>query len=201
MNPVLQQTIQTLIESKDLISAERRHHLEGLAALINSQKSGGVVLNFICTHNSRRSQISQAWAIVSTAWFGLEDIKCVSGGTEVTAFNHRAVHALSEQGFDLKPKINGANPVYELIVAKSEPVNMFSKTYQQAITNPFVAVMTCSHADENCPMITGAIARYSLHFIDPGHSDGKQEEASVYLETANQIGREILYLFSKISLA
>lgn len=201
MNPSLRLTIQTLLDSKDLISSERRRHLEGLADLINSQKSERVVLNFICTHNSRRSQMSQAWAIVSTVWFGLKNIHCVSGGTEVTSFNRRAVRALSEQGLDLRLKVNTSNPGYELFFDGLKPVEMYSKTYQQATLDPFIAVITCNHADANCPLVVGASARYSLPFIDPGHSDGKPEEAEVYLETANIIGRELLYLFLKVSLA
>jgi len=202
MNARLQLTIQELLNTKELIPAERRQHLDGLAVLISGQlRSGEVVLNFICTHNSRRSQISQAWAMACSVWYGLKGISCVSGGTEVTAFNRRAVRALSDQGFDLKLKVNTANPGYELWMGDQIIVEMYSKTYQQATLEPFIAIMTCSHADENCPLVVGAIARYSLPFIDPGHSDGAPNEAAVYLETANQIGREMLYLFSSISPA
>ena len=46
------------------ISNERRQLLGTIAENIAKeyQKEGTVNLNFICTHNSRRSQFGQAWA-------------------------------------------------------------------------------------------------------------------------------------------
>ena len=55
-------------------------------------------LNFICTHNSRRSQFSQIWAQTAADYFGVP-AKCYSGGVEVTAFNERAVASIKRSGF------------------------------------------------------------------------------------------------------
>jgi arsenate reductase len=42
-------------------------------------------LNFICTHNSRRSHLSQIWAQTMAFHFGIKNVFCYSGGTEATA--------------------------------------------------------------------------------------------------------------------
>ena len=57
-------------------------------------------LNFICTHNSRRSQLSQVWAKVASVYYGT-DINSYSGGVEVTAFNERAIDSLVRSGFSI----------------------------------------------------------------------------------------------------
>jgi hypothetical protein len=74
----------------------------------------------------------------------------------------------------------------------------FSKSYEDA-SNPqqgYCAVMTCSHADENCPLIPGAALRISLPFEDPKAFDGTNEETARYDECCRQIAREMLYAFS-----
>ena len=38
-------------------------------------------LNFICTHNSRRSHFSQIWAQVLADYFNIKKFKSFSGGT------------------------------------------------------------------------------------------------------------------------
>lgn len=199
MTPRLQLTIQGLLLREKEIDSDRQKKLTELADIITSElKNRQAILNFICTHNSRRSQMSQAWALAAAAWFEIKNIYCVSGGTEITSFNRRAVAALTDQGFDIKLKVNTTNPGYTLSIGAEAEVEMYSKTYQQATLEPFIAVMTCTNADDNCPMVTGATHRFSLPFTDPGHSDGAPDESTVYLETANQIGKELLFLFSKI---
>lgn len=199
MNETLIQTISRLSAGYSAISAERAGQLRTLANIITDQLGkGSVVLNFICTHNSRRSQISQAWAFAASRWFGIQDVVCVSGGTEVTAFNSRAVKALTEQGFQISMRVKANNPGYLLSLNGDQGIEMYSKTYQQATLESFVAVMTCSHADAHCPMVTGALFRFSLPFIDPGISDGTPDEHKTYLNTADKIGIEMLYLFSLV---
>lgn len=199
MNSRLQLTIQGLLLRKKEIDSDRHKKLTELAEIITPElKNRQTVLNFICTHNSRRSQMSQAWALAAAAWFGIKNINSVSGGTEITSFNSRAVAALSDQGFDIRLKVNTTNPVYSLSIGAEAEIDMYSKTYQQATLEPFIAVMTCTNADDNCPIVAGATHRFSLPFTDPGHSDGAPDESIVYLETANQIGKELLFLFGKI---
>ena len=59
-----------------------------------------VNLNFICTHNSRRSQLSQVWAKVIGDFYG-HNINTFSGGIEITSCNERTIDSLVRMGFDV----------------------------------------------------------------------------------------------------
>ena len=156
-------------------------------------------LNFICTHNSRRSQFSQIWAQTAADYYGIEAY-CYSGGVEVTAFNERAVSAIKRNGFKVVQKGEG-NPVYFVFHGEeSEPIIAFSKVYDDPInpTTGFSAVMTCDHADENCPFIPGTEKRIPLRFEDPKAFDGTDLEEKMYNERSNQIGAELFLIFQKV---
>ena len=168
----------------------------------NKSKAGGkVLLNFICTHNSRRSHISQVWAQAAAHYYGIKNVETFSGGTEATAFNPRAVTAMKQAGFDISTIKEGSNPVYKVKFSDDAPaLTVFSKKYDDDF-NPkkdFAAIMTCSHADENCPLILGASVRIALTYNDPKDFDGTSQEAAKYSERVNEIGREILYAFSQV---
>jgi arsenate reductase len=159
-----------------------------------------VNLNFICTHNSRRSQFSQIWAKTAAAYFDIE-INSFSGGVEVTAFNERAVASLKRAGFKVTQK-GIENPKYFVFYSDDvDPIITFSKLYDDSANAPkgFAAIMTCSHADENCPFIPGAEARIPVRYEDPKAFDGTSEEAARYDERSLQIASEMLYVFSRIS--
>jgi arsenate reductase len=184
------------------ISSERLQLLNEMAAyLIAKMKQGQEIrLNFICTHNSRRSQFSQIWAQTAAVYYGIETA-CFSGGVEVTAFNERAVAALKRDGFKVVKK-GEENPVYFVFPGEdTEPIITFSKVYDDPInaTKDFAAVMTCDHADENCPVISGAERRFPLRFEDPKSFDGTVQEEEMYTERSHQIGAELFFLFEKVS--
>lgn len=164
---------------------------------VNSNES--VRLNFICTHNSRRSQFSQIWAQIAAYAYGIE-VACYSGGTEATAFNERAVASIKRAGFEVSTS-GGHNPVYEVKYTEEVPaLTMFSKTFDDS-SNPdtgFAAIMTCSDADENCPFIPGTDSRIPLRYEDPKAFDGTDLEAEKYDERSMQIATELFYVFSKI---
>ena len=69
------------------ISEERKQILQPLVDFIQKKKNENqeIRLNFICTHNSRRSHLSQVWARTMAHHFGIEKLFCYSGGTEATA--------------------------------------------------------------------------------------------------------------------
>jgi len=184
------------------ISSERLQLLDEMAAYLLAKKRQGeeIRLNFICTHNSRRSQFSQIWAQTAAAYYGIEAF-CYSGGVEVTEFNPRAVAAIQRDGFKVVQK-EGENPVYFVFYSEEEePIVAFSKVYDDAINAPkdFAAVMTCDHADENCPVIPGAERRFPLRFEDPKSFDYSPLEEKMYSERSRQIAAELFYLFKKVS--
>jgi len=194
--PELSSKIKEL--EKFSISEERKNVLQPLVDFISKKINSeeALQLNFICTHNSRRSQLAQAWAMVASNHYEVPSA-CFSGGTEATAFFPQAVATLQESGFKIERKA-GNNP--EILVDTGASSNIFySKVYDDE-KNPaknFAAVMTCSQADENCPFIIGAETRIALNYEDPKRFDDSPEMAQRYLERSDQIGSEMLYAFKK----
>mgnify|MGYP001942465877 CR=1 FL=1 len=197
----IENTIQKLDTSA--IAVERQVTLDLLADFIQSKVLSGqaVRLNFICTHNSRRSHLAQIWAQTMTAYFGIPAIFCYSGGTESTALFPMVAQTLGAAGFEIDKISEGNNPIYSIKYAANElPIIGFSKKIAHPF-NPkseFVAVMTCSQADEDCPLVLGAEKRLSLAFEDPKAFDGTPKQAQKYKERSLQIATELLYVFSKI---
>lgn len=195
--------IQTYIEKAQTlpISEERKAVLQVLIDYIQKKvdQNEEINLNYICTHNSRRSQFSQIWGKVAAAYQGI-DMNSYSGGVEVTAFNERAVASIKRFGFKVS-KEGEDNPKYFVFYSNDEdPIVTFSKVYDDAANAPsgFAAVMTCSHADENCPFIPGAEARIPVRYEDPKAFDDTDQEAEKYDERSLQIASELLYVFSII---
>ncbi len=195
--------IKTLESEFEQISLERKAQLEELSMYITKEKksdnTGNII--FICTHNSRRSHMSQLWAQVAAYYYNIEDIYCYSGGTEITAFNPRAVRALEKAGFEIEQADSTFNPVYKVKYAKdADIVKNFSKKFSSEF-NPqkeFIAVMTCSDADESCPLVPGAQYRVAIPYKDPKVSDNTPNEEQIYGERCRQIAREMFYVFSKV---
>lgn len=203
--PVLRDTVEELIHEFDIIPPGRKKILHELTRFVQETVSAGrtVNLNFICTHNSRRSHLAQLWAQAAAFHYHIPSVKCFSGGTEATAFHPHAVAALQEAGFDIRVAKGGNNPVYEVRFSdQQQPVKVFSKRYDD-LSNPsgdFAAIMTCSHADDNCPFVPGATKRIAITYEDPKLSDGTPRQSEVYAERVREIGREMLYAFSQIQL-
>lgn len=200
--PALDRFAQSLAPEIDAIPAERRQILDRLAEHVRSQHESGKAarLVFVCTHNSRRSQISQAMAAMAAYRSGVERVETFSGGTEATAFNPRAVAALQRAGFAIE-KGAGENPRYSVSFAKNRPaLKAWSKKFDDP-ANPsqdFAAVMTCDQADKACPLVSGSTLRIALPFEDPKRADNTPEEAAAYDTRVRQIGAEMLYLFGRV---
>jgi arsenate reductase (thioredoxin) len=186
------------------ISEERKNLLINFAEYISQKLKDKKKVNliFICTHNSRRSHMSQIWAQTAAHYFNIPNIKCFSGGTEATAFNPRAVKAIKESGFVIKKNDESENPIYLVSYSENaEPIKCFSKVYSDEF-NPqknFAAIMTCSDADENCPVVFGAEKRFPIRYNDPKEFDDTDLEEIKYKERFDQIGIEMLFIFKKVS--
>jgi protein-tyrosine-phosphatase len=206
MYAALETFIQARIAEFDEISPDRKEQLEQLAGYVQRcvETHEPCRLNFICTHNSRRSHMSQLWAATAAAYYRVPGVYTYSGGTESTAFNPRAVAALGRAGFQIAKTTEDRNPVYHVrFNDTAHPMTCFSKVFNQA-PNPkagFCAVMTCSHADKACPAVRGATARFAIPYEDPKVADNTPNEASKYDERCRQIAREMLYLFSNVKLS
>lgn len=155
-------------------------------------------LNFICTHNSRRSHLAQVWAQTMAIHFKLKDVYCFSGGTEATALNVNIITTLQNSGFKIEVLAQTQNSVYNIKFADNvHPVIGFSKKYD-ALFNPktkFAAIMTCSEADQNCPYVIGAENRFPLNYEDPKLFDNTPLEMAKYEERNQQIAQEMYWVF------
>lgn len=201
MNQTILKSIETL--SIDTISEERKIVLQPLVDYVQGkvETDQTIRLNFICTHNSRRSHLSQIWAQAMAYHFGVKNIYCYSGGTEATAMFPKVAETLRNQGFQIQKLGETENPVYAVKYAQNEAaVICFSKEYNNEFNpkNEFGAIMTCNNADEGCPIVFGAEARFPVKYDDPKASDNTPEQTQVYAERSLQIAAEMFYVFSQI---
>jgi arsenate reductase len=197
----LSKTINSITEIS--VSADRKDVLSPLVDYIQNKVTNNeeIRLNFICTHNSRRSHLSQIWAQTMAFHFGIKDVYCYSGGTEATAMFPKVGETLSRQGFEIQKLSEAQNPVYAVKFDENQhPIICFSKTYFDDF-NPkthFVAIMTCNNADEGCPMVFGAEARFPIKYDDPKAFDGTDLMNEKYAERSVQIASEMYFVFSQI---
>ncbi|MBK8506991.1 MAG: protein-tyrosine-phosphatase [Saprospiraceae bacterium] len=197
--PDLAATIEALRSEKISIENSRIEFIRKIARFIEDKihKSETTNLLFVCTHNSRRSHLGQVWASVAAHYFGISRyIRTFSGGTEITAFNPRAVAALRRTGFKIEDQV-GENPNYKVSFSEDqERLECYSKKFDDVSipVDNLVAIMTCSEADQDCPYIPGVDLRIPLHYEDPKLADGTPEEAARYDERCMQIAGEMFYL-------
>lgn len=198
----LQLYVEGRISEMNAIPPKRKTALEELAFYIHQKLRNEQVveLAFICTHNSRRSHFGQIWTETAAVHFGIKGIETYSGGTEATAFDPRAVAAVERAGFSVDHP-EGENPHYRIgSSTDATPMECFSKTFDDPF-NPqhgFAAIMTCSDADENCPVVAGAEFRSPITYEDPKIADGTPEESKVYDARCAQIAREMFYVFGQV---
>jgi arsenate reductase len=201
MFPKIKSTIDQV--SFETISEERKQVLAPLIQFIQSKVNNELTirLNFICTHNSRRSHLSQVWAQTAAAYHNIKNVFCYSGGTEATALFPKVAETLVNTGFEVKIISEGDNPIYAIKYNTNDhPVIGFSKSYEDDF-NPqseFAAILTCSQVDGGCPFIAGAEKRIPITFDDPKAFDNTPLQTEKYQERSIQIATEFLYVFSQI---
>ncbi len=197
----LSKTIEEI--SNISVSEERKEILQPLVDYIRNKVNlnDTIRLNFICTHNSRRSHLSQIWAQTMAFQFGIQNVFCYSGGTEATSMFPKVGETLQNQGFEILQLSESENPVYAIKFSENEqPIIGFSKTYFDAF-NPktnFGAIMTCNNADEGCPMVFGAESRFPIKYDDPKAFDETTVMNEKYAERSLQIASEMYFVFSQI---
>ncbi|MBA6154690.1 arsenate-mycothiol transferase ArsC [Gelidibacter maritimus] len=187
----------------ETLAAERKTILQPLVAYIQAKADQDQVVNlhFICTHNSRRSHLSQVWAQTMAHHFQLKQVFCYSGGTESTALFPMVVETLRNSGFQIAQLSEGRNPIYSIkYAANAHPIIGFSKRLDDDF-NPesdFAAIMTCDSANEACPFVPGSDLRIPITYADPKAFDDTPQQAEKYQERSLQIATELFYVFSQI---
>jgi arsenate reductase len=191
---------QILLSQSELMSAAHQETLNALSIdVVNARKKNKLAeIAFICTHNSRRSQIAEIWFKLFLYSKKIPIIQVHSAGTEATALNHRVANAFNDLGISLETSELHDNPKFKLSGFEALNDNLFySKTIDdiQEQYGSLFAVMVCSDADENCPYIPG-VTRYSLPFIDPKYADDTPQEEAAYGASVSEIGICMAYLCS-----
>ena len=203
---MLFEPITSIVKSLDIneIAEDRKGILKPLIDYLNHKikTNKPIRLNFICTHNSRRSHLSQIWAQTMAAYYNINNVSCYSGGTEATAMFPKVGETLSNQGFKIMKLSEDNNPVYSIKFSDNEPsIIAFSKQFSDDF-NPaseFVAIMTCSSADEGCPIVLGCDKRIAITYEDPKKSDGTPHQTETYLKRSLQIATEMKFVFYNLN--
>lgn len=202
MYPKLFATIDSILESLP-IEQRRKDLVQPLVHFIQDKVDKGLAidLNFICTHNSRRSHLCQVWMQVAASYYGLSDFSCYSGGTEQTKMYPMVATVLKMQGLNVFSIAQTQNPIYAIKSSDNAvPIICFSKKYQDEFnpSSDFAAVLTCSQADQGCPFIAGTQQRFPITFEDPKVYDLTSNQQIGYFNRSLEIAREMFYILSQI---
>lgn len=204
-NPIIYSEIKSLIKElkPQTISSQRKIVLQPLIDYIQlkSNNNQKIRINFICTHNSRRSHLAQIWTQTIASYFNIKNVFSYSGGTEATAVYPLIIETLIACGYKINKISKSENPIYSVKYSENEhPIIGFSKTLDDDF-NPkseFAAIMTCSQADKGCSFISGADKRIPITFEDPKLFDNTPQKVEKYRERSIQIATELFYVFSQV---
>ncbi|HOY14935.1 MAG TPA: hypothetical protein PLY70_17430 [Saprospiraceae bacterium] len=186
LNTVLPQVYQ-LKESRFKI-------LDSIAkeVIIAIQQDGIANLVFVCTHNSRRSQIAQLSLQLFLQEVGIDKVKVFSCGTEKTHIPTQTQSLFKSLGLNLDNQNDGS-------IIIDGKITLFSKTHEYpSLPQRSIAIMVCDHASESCPFVPGFNKRISLEYTDPKGADGTAEEEKSYRKCWNKIATEMAYLSLKL---
>jgi arsenate reductase len=110
---------------------------------------------FICTHNSARSQMAEAYLNL----LGEGRFQAESAGLEPGVINPLVVQVMLEEGVDLAGK--QTRSVFDLYKA--------GQLYDHVIT-------VCADAEAQCPVFPGVAYRHHWPFTDPSSLTGSEAE-------------------------
>ena len=199
----MQSTIPHSILEKALtheIQNQRQDHLLAVSQALKEWylEHGSLRLIFVCTHNSRRSQMAEVLAVLAASQYNIE-IETFSAGTETTQAHENTIVALEHFGLTFHAEKEYDQVVYSTQLHQ-QGKKLYSKTLEdeQLPKKDFFAIMTCDHAAENCPFVPGASERFLLTYDDPKKSDGTSQSGEVYLQTAITIFSELLFVFAQM---
>jgi arsenate reductase len=133
---------------------------------------------FICTHNSARSQMAEAFL----KHLGGDRYEAASGGFEPRPLNPLVIEAMAEVGLDISK--NQSKSVFELFKA--------GRIFNYVVT-------VCEDAREGqCPVFPGVTSRLHIPFVDPAALTGSHEEKMAEVrEIREAIKAKVLELMSQ----
>ena len=145
---------------------------------------------FLCTHNSRRSQLCEVWGNYF-AYVYNRNINILSAGAVKTKVYKEVYKSLERVG--VKVDKNSSVNIENITIAP------FSKTLTEVKEKEFMSIMTCSDSEKTCPADPRSIINLQLFYEDPRRYDNTPDEAEEYDKTSFMIATEINYILKKIN--
>jgi len=134
------------------------------------EKSAQINVLFLCTGNSARSQMAEAWL----SHLGGDRFNVFSAGLEPHGVNPFTTRVMEEKGYDMSPH---HSKHLEEFIGKID--------FDYLIT-------VCGNADERCPVFPGMGTRMHWPFEDPAAFTGTDEEKLAFFrEIRDQIKAQI----------
>ena len=143
--------------NKYIPEKDKKTHLD---IIISEIKEGLINTNniiFLCTHNSRRSQLCQIWGYILAKIYKV-DLIFNSAGSEKTEVHENIFYCLSYLG--IKAENNK-------VIFKDLIINLHSKTLNEIKEDKFIAIMTCSDTEKSCPTDPRSIKNIKMFYEDP----------------------------------
>ena len=127
------------------------------------------IFYFLCTGNSCRSQMAEAFGHKYLS----EKYNVYSAGIEAHGLNPKAIKAMDEVGIDIR--------------------NQTSDMIDTELLNKADFVVTlCGDADDKCPMTPPHVTRWHWGFDDPARAEGTEEEKwAVFQRVRDEIDARI----------
>ena len=127
-----------------------------------------IKLLYLCTGNSRRSQMAEGW----TRHLKGDAIQVVSAGIETHGLNPHAVHVMQEAGVDI-----------------SGHTSQLASEFDHIAMDYVITV--CGHAHETCPVFPGNAKILHVGFDDPPklaqQEDGEEAKLNCYRRVRDEI--------------
>ncbi len=157
---------------------KRKKRLDNIASVINENLNKTRSIVFLCTHNSRRSQICEVWGKVFAEIYR-KKININSAGAFKTVVHSQVYESIVKCGLVVDNK--------KEIFFDKKKFKLNSKTIDSLTMKNFIAVMTCSNAEKSCPNDPRSIRNIKMFFNDPRIYDETDKMSREYLNTTTYI--------------
>ena len=169
---------------------KRKKRLDNIASVINENLNKTRSIVFLCTHNSRRSQICEVWGKVFAEIYR-KKININSAGAFKTVVHSQVYESIVKCGLIVNNK--------KEIFFDKKKFKLNSKTTDSITMKNFIAVMTCSDTEKSCPHDSRSVRNIKMFFNDPRIYDETDKMSREYLKTTTYIAEELNYIFKNIN--
>ncbi|WP_410512298.1 arsenate reductase (thioredoxin) [Paenibacillus sp. BR2-3] len=139
-----------------------------------------IVILFLCTGNSCRSQMAEGFAKYYSMLYNAS-FEIHSAGLEAHGLNPRAVQVMEEAGVSIMS--HTSDNVSLSLIARSD-----------------IIITLCGHADEHCPALPPRVKKVHWGFEDPAKATGSEEEImGTFREVRDLINIKMKWFIERLS--